>query len=199
MGLGYVLGRRSPRPRTPARPRIRSVMFVAGSLDASTGLLSEEVIRQVSALFLAEHWRIVWCGMGSGLAGAVVRAVLGGGGQATAVVVKKNAPSDVPDGVERVEVANFHLRQRALFARGDAALVLPGGVGTLSELTELAAFRSVGLYKKPVVLLDPNGWFEPVRAFLKQASDGGITPCHPPSMFVSVSAASEIKNALERG
>lgn len=73
---------------------------------------------------------------------------------------------------EIIETPDIHTRQRLLGEMGDAALVLPGGCGTLAELSELIAWRQLGLYTKPIVILNTHGYFDSVLHFLEQAIEG---------------------------
>lgn len=68
-----------------------------------------------------------------------------------------------------IETPDIHVRQRLLGEMGDAALVLPGGIGTLAELSELIAWRQLGLYMKPIVVLNILGYFDALLRFLDKA------------------------------
>jgi uncharacterized protein (TIGR00730 family) len=53
----------------------------------------------------------------------------------------------------------------------DAALVLPGGCGTFAELMELITWKQLGIYLKPIVILNTNGYFNPILEMLQKAAD----------------------------
>jgi hypothetical protein len=65
-------------------------------------------------------------------------------------------------------------RKAEMDARADAFLALPGGLGTLEELLEVWTARVLGLHDKPVVVLDPEGIFAPLRAQLELLVDRGF-------------------------
>jgi uncharacterized protein (TIGR00730 family) len=65
-------------------------------------------------------------------------------------------------------------RKAEMDARADAFLALPGGLGTLEELLEVWTARVLGLHDKPVVVLDPDGLFAPLRAQLELLVDRGF-------------------------
>lgn len=65
----------------------------------------------------------------------------------------------------------MHLRQQKMAEESDAAIFLPGGCGTLAELSELITWKQLGLYLKPIVLLNTDGYYDSLLQFLQQAAD----------------------------
>jgi uncharacterized protein (TIGR00730 family) len=203
MGFGYRGGGSHwgrvtlPKPPPPERA-VSAVALVGGSLDASRALLSEADVAAVADLFVRRRWKLVWCGMGSGLAGLVAQAVLARGGAAEAIVVRGQEPADVPMGALRYEVTDFHERGKALFDRGDGALVLPGGVGTLAELSELLAWRVAGLYNHPVVVFDPNRWFGAFKRLVAKMETEGVAPSGSRAAVVFAKSPEAVKKEMIR-
>lgn len=74
------------------------------------------------------------------------------------------------EGMTRIiETADMHERQAMMARMGDAAIALPGGCGTLAELTELITWKQLGLYVRPIVLLNTGGYYDPMLHMLEQA------------------------------
>lgn len=69
------------------------------------------------------------------------------------------------------ETSDMHLRQQKMAEESDAAIFLPGGCGTLAELSELITWKQLGLYLKPIVLLNIDGYYDSLLQFLQQAAD----------------------------
>ena len=67
-------------------------------------------------------------------------------------------------------------RKRVMDERGDAFLALPGGIGTLEELFEVWTSRSLAMHVKPVVVLDPDGLYAPLWAWLDDAGRARVRP-----------------------
>ena len=181
MGLGWLM--RGEHRQGGGIPQykhheIETVTLIAGGEPAS-GRKWKKIADEVAATFLRKNWNLVYCGMGTGLAGNIATKVLKGGGKVTAVVVTNSLPPDLPDGAKTHKVSDFHNRRRKLFDLGDGALVLPGGSGTLSELTDLVAWKNAGLYKKPLVVYDPDRWFAPVANFYMEARRRRVSTCMP--------------------
>ena len=72
---------------------------------------------------------------------------------------------------EIIETENIHIRQEIMAEMSDAALVLPGGCGTFAELMELITWKQLGIYLKPIVILNTNGYFNPIIEMLQKAAD----------------------------
>ena len=70
-----------------------------------------------------------------------------------------------------VETPDMHIRQQKMAEMSDAAIILPGGCGTFAELMELITWKQLGLYLKPIVLLNTNGYFDFLLQALQQAAD----------------------------
>ena len=70
-----------------------------------------------------------------------------------------------------IETPDMHIRQQKMAEMSDAAIVLPGGCGTLAEMMELITWKQLGLYLKPIVILNTNGYYNPLIQTLQQAVD----------------------------
>jgi len=70
---------------------------------------------------------------------------------------------------EVIETPDMHIRQRRMAEESDAAIVLPGGCGTLAEMMELITWKQLGLYLKPIVILNTNGYYDYLLQALQQA------------------------------
>lgn len=70
-----------------------------------------------------------------------------------------------------IETPNMHIRQQKMAEMSDAAIVLPGGCGTFAEMMELITWKQLGLYLKPIIILNTNGYYNPLIQALQQAID----------------------------
>jgi uncharacterized protein (TIGR00730 family) len=107
---------------------------------------------------------IVYGGARVGLMGLLADTALAAGGEVVGVIPRDLFAREVPHrGVTRlVEVESMHERKAQMAELADAFVALPGGVGTLEELFEVFTWRLLGLHDKPVALLDPDGFFDPL-------------------------------------
>jgi len=70
-----------------------------------------------------------------------------------------------------IETPDMHIRQQKMAEMSDAAIVLPGGCGTFAELLELIIWKQLGLYLKPIVILNTNGYYDTLLQALHQAAE----------------------------
>ena len=98
--------------------------------------------------------------------GAVAQAARAGGAHTVGVIPRALLQLEVgdQDADELLVVDDMRTRKGLMDARSDAFLALPGGLGTLEELTEVWTARFLGMHTKPVVALDQNGLWAPLRA-----------------------------------
>lgn len=98
--------------------------------------------------------------------GAVARAARDGGAFTLGVIPAPLLALEVgdQDADELLVVDDMRIRKGLMDARSDAFLTLPGGLGTLEELTEVWTAKFLGLHSKPVVALDLDGLYAPLRA-----------------------------------
>ena len=108
--------------------------------------------------------------------GELADAALGHGGRVTGVIPAGLFAREVGHTglTELHEVASMHERKQLMYDLSDAFVALPGGLGTLEELAEVATGSQLGLHSKPVVLLDVGGFWEPLVAQLDRMADVGL-------------------------
>ncbi len=108
--------------------------------------------------------------------GAAADAALAADGQVVGVIPRFLLEREVGHSglTELVVVPSMHERKAAIAERVDAFVALPGGVGTLEELFEIWTWTLLGLHAKPCGLLNVDGYFDPLLAFLDRAVDEGF-------------------------
>ena len=72
---------------------------------------------------------------------------------------------------EIIETPDMHIRQQKMAEAGAAAIVLPGGCGSMAELFELITWKQLGLYLKPIVILNTKGYYDALLQQLEQAAE----------------------------
>ena len=106
-----------------------------------------------------------------GLMAATSDAALAAGGQVTGVIPRFMIEQGWHHtGLTRlVEVESMHERKQLMADMSDAVIALPGGCGTLEELLEVITWKQLGLYLKPIVLLNVKDYFSPLLEMLQRA------------------------------
>lgn len=108
--------------------------------------------------------------------GSLARAARAGGAHTTGVIPRALVDWEVADtdADELVVTGDMRERKGEMDARSDAFLVLPGGIGTLEELLEIWVARTLRMHDRPVVVLDPDGLYEPLREQIRVLVERGF-------------------------
>ena len=123
---------------------------------------------------LAEHRIRLINGAGSiGLMRSMADAVLKNGGEVTGVIPRFMVEQNWHHTglTELIELESMHERKRKMADLSDGIIALPGGCGTLEELLEIITWKQLGLYLNPIVILNINGFFDPLLEMLEKAID----------------------------
>lgn len=104
---------------------------------------------------------------------SVADAVLKNGGEVTGVIPRFMVEQNWHHTglTELIEVESMHERKRKMADLSDGIIALPGGCGTLEELLEIITWKQLGLYLNPIVILNINGFFDPLLEMLEKAID----------------------------
>lgn len=112
---------------------------------------------------------LVYGGGSLGLMGEVARAVLAEGGHVTGVIPEFLASRErlLTGASEVIVTADMHERKMTMFARADGFVALPGGMGTLEELAEMATWAQLDQHSKPIILCNVAGYWDPLVALFE--------------------------------
>ena len=148
----------------------RLCVFCGSSPGLSPAYL--ESARNVGRLLAERRIGLIFGGGRVGLMGALADAALEAGGEAIGVIPRILEAREVAHlGLTKLHVVEtMHERKALMTEYADAFLALPGGYGTLDELFEAITWRQLGYHDKPSGLLDVDGYYEGLVAFLKRAS-----------------------------
>jgi uncharacterized protein (TIGR00730 family) len=138
-----------------------------------------DLAAEVGTALAARGWTLVSGGGSVSAMGAVARAARAGGTRTVGVIPRQLLQVEVSDRDADELVVTDDMRQRKgiMDASSDAFLALPGGLGTLEELLEVWVARTLRMHDKPVVALDPDGLFAPLRAQVDQlVAEGFVRP-----------------------
>ena len=100
---------------------------------------------------------------------------------------------------ETIEVETMHERKQTMADLADAAIILPGGYGTMEELIEIITWKQLGLYPKPVVILNTNRYYDLLLKMFAQAVDENFIHHHHASLWkVAVTPEQAVDMILEK-
>lgn len=162
----------------------------SGYKEAAVELGKELVSRNID---------LVYGGGSIGLMGLVSQAVYSGGRHVLGVIPRTLMPREITgETVGEVKaVADMHQRKAEMAKHSDAFIALPGGYGTLEELLEVIAWSQLGIHDKPVGLLNVDGYYNSLLAFIDKAVEEGFICPNARQIFVSAPTAKELINKLE--
>jgi uncharacterized protein (TIGR00730 family) len=176
------------------RPRLGICVFCASEQRIGPGHheLAAEVGTEIAR---RGHFLISGGGSVSSM-GAVTRAARSGGAHTVGVIPELLSGKEVADtGADELLVTtDMCTRKVEMMRRSDAFLTLAGGLGTLDELLEVWTTRWLGMHGKPVVVLDPDGVFAPLRTFAERLCELGFVR---PGALDVVTWATSLPEAFE--
>lgn len=127
-----------------------------------------------------------------GMMGAVADGTRAGGGHTLGVIPQSLVDLEVADvhSDELIVTADMGSRKNVMIDRSDAFITLPGGLGTLDELFEVWTTATLDLHHKPIVLLDPHGFYAGLLSWLDGLSH---------TSFVRTAALAKVTRATSIG
>jgi uncharacterized protein (TIGR00730 family) len=147
--------------------KINAICVYCGSSPGTEPAFIEAA--QKFGKILAENSvRLIYGGGSVGLMGALAEAVLEQGGEVTGVIpeflTKRERPRRLAQ--ELIVTRDMHERKSTMFERADAFVALPGGLGTLEELVEQLTWVQLGRHRKPILIANIAGYWDPLLALV---------------------------------
>ena len=148
----------------------RICVFCGANAGASP--IYVETARTVGTQLARAGITVIYGGGGLGLLGAVARGALEAGGEAIGIIPESLLRFEPPPDclTELRVVASMHERKAIMVELADAFVALPGGLGTLDEISEVLTWAQLGLHAKPCGLLNLEGYFDLLMAWLDHAT-----------------------------
>lgn len=154
--------------------------------------------RELGAALAARGLALVYGGGRVGLMGQVASATLAAGGTVVGVIPHALALKEVAqdDCTELIVVDTMHERKAKMADRAGAFVALPGGFGTCDELFEILTWAQLGIHQKPVALLNVNGFFTPLLAWLDHVVSEGLLKAKHRELLLVREGVPELLDAL---
>lgn len=128
--------------------------------------------RQFGQILAENRVGLVYGGGAIGLMGEISAAVLDRGGEAIGVMPKFLVQREhARERGDMIVTADMHERKQRMFELADAFVALPGGVGTLEEVVEQMTWAQLGRHKKPILLANVRGFWDPLCALLDHMAE----------------------------
>jgi uncharacterized protein (TIGR00730 family) len=158
-----------------------------------------ETAYEVGSRLAAQGIEVIYGGGRVGLMGAVADGALAQGGKVTGIIpyflhTKEIAHTGVQ---ELITVKTMHERKLLMHQRSEAVIALPGGWGTFEELFEMITWAQLGLHRKPICLLNKNGYYDPLKAMFSSMVQEGFLTEQTHSIVRSADTVDELMYELE--
>ena len=172
-------------------------VFCGSSMGASP--VYKEAAAALAAAIVEKGWSLVYGGGQVGLMGVVANTVLELGGEVTGVIPRfLNTREVAHNGVTHLEIVEtMHERKALMEKRSDAFVALPGGFGTYEELMEIVTWGQLGLHRKPIGVLNVDGFYDPLLAQMEKGIECGFIGEQFRELMVSSGEVSELVGLLE--
>jgi uncharacterized protein (TIGR00730 family) len=151
-------------------------------------------------LFARSEISVVYGGGGIGLMGTLADAVLENGGKITGVIPSfmKEEGWDHARVEDMIITTDMGERKKTIFSLADGIVALPGGIGTLEELTEAITLKQLGLFRGPIIMLNTLNFYNPLIDFLEHMVTGHFLRFEHKGMWEIASTPGEVILALSK-
>ncbi|CAI0462670.1 unnamed protein product [Linum tenue] len=181
---------------TPSR--FKRICVFCGSSSGKKATYQEAAV-ELGQELVERRIDLVYGGGSVGLMGLVSQAVHDGGRHVLGVIPRTLMPIEITgQSVGEVRaVSDMHQRKAEMARQADAFIALPGGYGTLEELLEVITWAQLGIHRKPVGLLNVDGYYNSLLSFIDKAVDEGFISPMARRIIVSAPTAKELVRQLE--
>jgi len=160
--------------------KIRSIAVFCGS-RAGLNPLFELHTAQLGTLLAKHGITTIYGGGNKGLMGAVANASIAAGGKVIGIIPKLlSVQEHQHDGLtELFVVETMHIRKQMLYEKADAAIILPGGYGTLDEVFEMLTWNQLNIHNKQIFILNTAGFYTHLIAHIQMMDSEQMLYNHP--------------------
>ena len=159
----------------------------------------EQAARELRRELADNGMGLVYGGASIGLMGAVADEVIQGGAQAVGVIPTFMLKHEIAhEQLTRLHLTDtMHTRKTVMAEYADAFITLPGGLGTLEEIMEIATWRQLYQHEKPMIILNINGFYDRMIEHLKYTADQGFMKQEDLERLVVCNSISEAIDMLK--
>ncbi len=152
----------------------------------------------VGATLAALNIKVIYGGARVGLMGAVADGTLNAGGEVVGVIPGFLKTKEIAHAglTELITVDNMHERKLKMHELSDGVIALPGGWGTMEELFEMLTWGQLGLHKKPIGLLNTNGYYNALNTLCDTMVKDGFLDADTRAMLLSANNINDLLTAM---
>jgi TIGR00730 family protein len=158
-----------------------------------------DAAERLGSIFAKNNIKLIYGAGNMGLMGKVADSALSNGGKVTGVIPQFmcNENWHHQGLTELIVVETMHERKDKMAELADAVVALPGGTGTLEELLEIITWKQLGIFDKPIIILNTDGYYNPLLDLLENAIKGNFMREIHRNIWQVVNTPEEVLPAIE--
>lgn len=176
---------------------IKSLAVFCGSKSGSNPMFTEHA-KQLGILLAEKKITLIYGGGNKGIMGAVSNAALANNGNVIGIIPEmlKNLEHHHEGISELIVVDDMHTRKKMLYEKCDAAIVLPGGFGTMDEFFEMLTWNQLSIHNKKIFVLNTDGYYNHLLIFAKTMQEAGFLYDNIDEKLLSIDSPVELARYL---
>ena len=176
---------------------ITSLAVFCGSKSGNNPLFEKQA-GELGHLMAANNITLIYGGGNKGIMAAIANAVLEKKGKAIGIIPKILTEWEAQHNglTELIVVDDMHARKKMLYEKCDAAVILPGGFGTLDELFEMLTWNQLSIHNKKIFILNTSGFYDHLIAHARRMQEENFLYDHIETKFIILNAPEELNNYL---
>lgn len=158
-----------------------------------------DAAEQLGKIIAERGFELIYGGGQRGLMGKIADTVLGNGGRVTGIIPRFMCEVEWNHTglTELILVDSMHERKEQMAFMADAVVALPGGCGTMEELLEVITWKRLGIFVKPIIICNVDGFFDPLVEMLNRTVDENFMSEEHRNMWAVVNHPDEVIDAIK--
>jgi len=155
--------------------KINSLAVFCGSKNGNNPVYVNHA-KELGKLLAKKNITLIYGGGSTGIMGAVADAMMEGGGKVIGIITKKLVDWEHQhEGITDLSVVDdMHIRKQKMYDLCDAAVILPGGVGTLDEFFEMVTWNQLSIHDKKIYIINSDNFFDFLLKHIQQMEKQGF-------------------------
>ena len=136
-------------------------VFCGSSMPLNSKLIKQETLN-IADILIRNNIGLVYGGAKIGIMGIISNRIMEKGGKVTGIIPKILVKKEIinNDITKLIVVNSMHERKKMMYDLSDAYIILPGGIGTLEELSETITWKVLGIEDKKIIIFNLNGFYD---------------------------------------
>ena len=155
--------------------KINSLAVFCGSKSGNNPVYTEHA-KELGNLLAKNNITLIYGGGSTGIMGAVADSMMENGGKVIGIITKKLVDWEHEhQGITDLSIVDdMHIRKQRMYDLCDAAVILPGGVGTLDEFFEMVTWNQLSIHDKEIYIINSDNFFDPLLKHIEQMEKHGF-------------------------